>query len=94
MSAPIPCTYSQLTNDRALLGVDRGQIVMLHSSVKAVGPVICGPNVIIQAILDVLGADGTLMMYAGWQDIPDFVGELPPAERRIWRRIAVLTTPR
>jgi len=50
---------------------------MLHASVKAVGKVMGGPNVILQALLDVLGHEGTLMMYAGWEDIPDFVLELP-----------------
>ena len=41
-----------------------------------------GPNMIIQAVLDALTPDGTLMMYAGWNDIPDFVGELSPSERQ------------
>src|SRR5690606_30003892 len=52
------------------------------ASVRAVGRVMGGPNVIIQAVLDTLTPNGTLMMYAGWNDIPDFVGELPPDERQ------------
>jgi aminoglycoside 3-N-acetyltransferase len=77
MTQRIPHTLSRLTNDLRALGVQPDQIVMLHSSVKAVGEVMGGANTIIQALLDALGADGTLMMYAGWQDIPDYLDELP-----------------
>ena len=75
-------TQSQLVGDFQALGVTPGQTVMLHSSVKAVGRVMGGPNVILQALLNALGADGTLMMYAGWQDIPDFVLDLPAENRQ------------
>jgi aminoglycoside 3-N-acetyltransferase len=80
----IPHTRSQLTRDFAALGVTPGQTIMLHSSIKAVGPVLGGPNTIVQALLDALGPDGTLMMYAGWHDIPDFVLDLPPDERQVY----------
>ncbi len=44
-----------------------------------------GPNTIVQSLLDVLSPSGTLMMYVGWQDIPDYLGELPPAEAAQYR---------
>ena len=51
---------------------------MLHASVKAIGWIVGGPDVVIQALLDVLGEEGTLMMYVGWEDSPwdaaEFVG--------------------
>jgi aminoglycoside 3-N-acetyltransferase len=75
-------TQRQLADALRELGVEAGQTVMLHASVKAVGRVMGGPNAIIQAVLDALTPDGTLMMYVGWNDIPDFVGELPPDERQ------------
>lgn len=75
-------TQRQLADALRALGVEAGQVVMMHASVRAVGRVMGGPNVIIQAVLDALEPDGTLMMYAGWNDIPDFVGELPPEERQ------------
>lgn len=84
MSTTISHTRSQLMNHLNVLGVDEGQIIMLHSSVKAVGAVMGGPNAILQAILDTLGRDGTLMMYAGWQDIPDFVLDLPIEARQVY----------
>lgn len=70
-------TLSQLTEALHALGVSAGQTVMLHASVKAVGRVMGGPNTVLQALLDVLTPTGTLMMYVGWQDIPDFVATLP-----------------
>jgi aminoglycoside 3-N-acetyltransferase len=73
-----------LLHDFTSLGVARGQNIMLHSSVKAVGAVMGGPNVILQALFDALGKAGTLMMYAGWQDIPDFVLDLPVEARQTY----------
>ena len=75
-------TQRELTGALREVGVGRGDMVMMHASVKAVGRVMGGPNVIIQAVLDALTPDGTLMMYAGWNDIPDFTSELPPDERQ------------
>ncbi len=77
-------TQRDLTAALRALGVTDGQTVMLHASVKAVGKVMGGPNVILGALLHVLGTDGTLMMYAGWEDIPDFVLELPPPLRELY----------
>ena len=71
-------------NDLKRLGISRGQTVMLHSSVKAVGRVMGGPNVILTAFLETPGSEGTSMMYADWQDIPDFVLDLPPETRRVY----------
>lgn len=43
---------------------------MLHASVKNVGWVVGGPDVVLDAILEVLTASGTLMMLASWEDNP------------------------
>jgi aminoglycoside 3-N-acetyltransferase len=72
-------TQRQLVDEFKALGVAAGQIAMVHASVKAVGRIVGGPNVIAQALLDALTPAGTLMMYVGWQDIPDFISDLPPA---------------
>jgi len=63
-------TKSKLERDLRELGLALGQTVMLHASVKAVGWVVGGPDVVIQALLDILGDEGTLMMYVGWEDSP------------------------
>lgn len=79
-----PITRTQLVSDLAALGIRPGQALMLHGSVKAVGNVMGGPDTILQAVLDALTPAGTLMMYAGWQDIPDFVGDLPDGLRQLY----------
>ncbi|HEY7020337.1 MAG TPA: aminoglycoside 3-N-acetyltransferase [Ktedonobacterales bacterium] len=72
-------THSQLVDELTALGVAAGQIVMVHASVKAIGKVMGGPNVIVEALLDALTPAGTLMMYVGWEDIPDLISDLPQA---------------
>jgi aminoglycoside 3-N-acetyltransferase len=55
----------QLANDFRRLGVGAGDTVMLHASVRAVGPVAGGPDQIHLALKDALTDEGTLIMYAG-----------------------------
>lgn len=76
-----PYRPSQLLADFRALGVQPGQTIMLHASVKAVGEVMGGPNTILQTLLDALTPTGTLMMYVGWNDIPDDIGELDEDEQ-------------
>jgi aminoglycoside 3-N-acetyltransferase len=64
----------QLAADLRALGVTAGDIVMAHASVRAVGEVAGGPDEIHLAIMDVLTADGALMMYAGCPRYVDEVG--------------------
>src|SRR5271156_4001469 len=61
-------TRSSLVKDFIELGVRPGGIVMLHASVKAVGWVVGGPDVVLHALREALGTEGTLMMYIGWED--------------------------
>ncbi len=80
----LPFTSARLKSDFEALGVRAGQTVMLHASVHSVGAVMGGPDVILLALLDALAPGGTLMMYAGWQDIPDFLDELPASARQLY----------
>ena len=70
-------TRSRLIRDLRDLGVTAGQVVMLHVSVKSIGWVVGGPEVVLQAILDVLGPSGSLMMPAGWEDNPYHIADWP-----------------
>jgi len=56
------------------LGVPRGDVVMLHASVRSVGAVAGGPDEIHLALRDALTADGTLVMYASCPAHVDEVG--------------------
>ncbi len=63
-------TRSRLARDLISLGLGTRDLVMLHASVRAIGWVVGGPDTVIRAILDVIGPEGTLMMYAGWEESP------------------------
>ncbi|MBL7130579.1 MAG: aminoglycoside 3-N-acetyltransferase [Candidatus Omnitrophica bacterium] len=61
-------TKSQIVQDLRALGLFQGHTIMLHASVKKIGWVVGGPDVVIESILDVLTLSGTLMMFASWED--------------------------
>lgn len=75
---------AQLADDFRRLGVAPADTIMLHASVRAVGPVAGGPDQIHLALKDALTPDGTLMMYAGCPQHTDEVGRghLTAAEER------------
>lgn len=64
----------ELAADFRRLGVAAGDTVMLHASVRAVGPIAGGPDQIHLALKDALTGDGTLMMYASCPEFYDEVG--------------------
>jgi aminoglycoside 3-N-acetyltransferase len=63
-----------LAEDFRRLGVMNGETIMLHASVRAVGPVAGGPDMIHLALKDALTERGTLMMLAGCPSHYDEVG--------------------
>lgn len=81
---PLVVTRSRLVRDFTDLGVRPGGIIMLHASVKSVGWVAGSPDVILGALRDVLGPEGTLMMYVGWEDGTYEMDSWPEAKRRAY----------
>lgn len=81
--API-VTKSRLLEGFSAPGIEAGQVVMLHASVRAVGWVVGGPDVVLHALREALGPEGTLMMYVGWEDNPYAMGSWPEARRRAY----------
>ncbi len=71
---------AELADGFRRLGVAAGDTVMLHASIRSVGPVAGGPDQIHLALKEALTESGTLMMYAGCPDHYDEVGlgHLPP----------------
>ena len=67
-------TRADLARDLRTLGLTSGDVVMVHASVRAVGEVAGGPDEIHLAIKDVLGSEGTLIMYASCPQYVDEVG--------------------
>lgn len=88
METPEPplVTRSRLTRDLIHLGVRRGDTLMLHASVRAVGWIVGGPDVVLLALIeDVLGQQGTLLMFVGWEDDPYHLEEWPEERRQAYR---------
>jgi len=77
-------TKSQLTRDLRRLGVSPGQTIMLHVSVRAIGWIVGGPDVVLDALLDVLTPDGTLMMYVAWEDSTEGFRDWPPERQALY----------
>lgn len=72
---------SQLAGRFRALGVTADQVVMLHASVKTIGWLLGGPLVVLEALIDVIGPRGTLMMLASWEGNPYRMERLPQAHR-------------
>lgn len=76
-----PVGRTRLTLELTALGVRHGGVLMVHARISALGWVVGGSGAIVQALLDALGPDGTLIAYAGWEDDPYDVAQWPAAWR-------------
>ncbi len=57
-----PVTVKSIRNDLLALGVKPGMVLVVHSALSAMGWVNGGPVAVIQALEDVLGPEGTLVL--------------------------------
>jgi hypothetical protein len=76
-STSTPATVSSLVTDLHGIGVEHGDVVMAHTSMRAIGWVIGGEQAVIDALLQSVGLSGTLVMPTqSWQLCdPAFLGE-------------------
>ena len=65
---------AELASAFRAIGVAAADTVMLHASIRAVGPVAGGPDQIHLAVKDALTPEGTLIMYASCPEYVDEVG--------------------
>lgn len=72
----VPATIKSLRSELASLGVRPGMVLLVHSSMSALGWICGGPVAVIQALQEVLGPDGTLIM-------PSYTGGL--TDPKNWR---------
>jgi len=81
-------TRSQLAQNLRLLGLEAGQTVMVHSSIRSLGQIVGGPDTVIHALQDVLTETGTIMIYVGWEEwervLAEGVDVMPPDERQAY----------
>ena len=74
-------TLAELAGDLAALGVRPGGAVMVHASLRKIGPVEDGAQGVIAAMDAAVGPDGGWMMVLGADNDWDWVNERPEAER-------------
>lgn len=78
-----PVLLSDLVRDLKACGLSEGQTVIVHTSLKQLGWIMGGAQTVIQALLDVLGPTGTLVMPGQtWKNLDPATGvhwEVPEA---------------
>ncbi len=79
-----PYTVASLSSDLRTLGLNSGDTVLVHSSASSVGFVAGGVQAVVQALLDVLGPDGTLVVPAHTPDNSDPAGWINPPVPQSW----------
>jgi len=81
-------TVESLAADLRTLGVRPGDVLLTHSSYKSVGPVAGGPQAVVQALLDVLGPAGTLVVPTHTSENTDpATWQHPPVPEEWWEPI-------
>lgn len=76
-----------LPDDIVRLGIRQGDLLMVHASVRSVGAITGGVNVLIQAMQDVIGDEGTLTAYVDFE--PFYEEDEQPADIPVFdKRIA------
>ncbi|VDS09713.1 SPBc2 prophage-derived aminoglycoside N(3')-acetyltransferase-like protein YokD [Paracoccus haematequi] len=63
-------TIESITADLQGLSVLPGDLIMVHASMKAIGPVDGGAAAVVSALHVAVGSAGTLMGYASWDRSP------------------------
>ncbi len=83
-----PRTREGLGRDLARLGIRSGEVLLLHVSLSSLGWVVGREVAVLQAVLDVLGPEGTLAMPAFSSDLTDpRFWENPPIPETWWAEV-------
>ena len=76
-----PRSVAAITDDLGRLGVTDGDLVMVHASLRAVGPVVGGADGVLDALAAAVGPDGTILVNTGVRDDLAWVNDRPESER-------------
>ena len=87
-STPFPRTREMIRAEMRKLGLKRGMNVLVHSSLSSVGWVNGGAVAIIQALMDIVTEEGTIIMPAQSGDLSDPAEWLnPPVPWEWWETV-------
>lgn len=80
----MPATRSSLKADLTHLGIDLNDVLMVQASVRSLGEVTGGVNVVVQSLLDAIGPQGTLAAYVDFEPFyqQDDEIEIPVFDKR------------
>ncbi|HWS38305.1 MAG TPA: AAC(3) family N-acetyltransferase [Actinoplanes sp.] len=88
MTQELPYTTATLAADLRRLGLTAGDVVIVHSALGAVGFVAGHVQAVVEALLEVLGPDGTLVVPTHTPDNSDPAGwQRPPVPESWWAAI-------
>ena len=80
-----PNTLTSLKKDFKLLGIKPGQVLIMHSSLSAIGWTVGGPVSVIKALMQLITSEGTLIMPTFSGDNTDPSNwENPPVPEKWW----------
>lgn len=81
----LPNTVHSLMKDFQHLGLEQGMTIIVHSSLKSLGWVCGGPVAVIEALMNVVGQEGTIVMPTQSADLSDpLYWENPPVPEEWW----------
>jgi aminoglycoside 3-N-acetyltransferase len=88
-----PGTRESITTDLRRLGIERGMVLLVHSSMSRIGWLNGGPVPVIRALMDVLTEQGTLIMPAHSSDLSDPQHWQNPPVPESWHETVRKTMP-
>jgi len=81
MTTAAPASMEDLVADLRRLGVRPGDALMIHASLRRIGPVAGGAGGVLDALAQAVGPGGTLMMILGALVDHEWVNQRPEEER-------------
>ena len=78
----------EIAEELKRLGLERNDVVMVHCSLKSMGYVCGGAQAVIEALIDVVGPDGTIMMPTqSWKNLDPEEGVHWDVDKSDWQKI-------